>query len=60
MRVCVRERSGVCGVYDTTVQCVWELIMQYDAVLQRSSHGYRLQVAPLREGTVYCEQAGMG
>ena len=50
----------MCGVYDTTVQCVWELIMQYDAVLQRSSHGYRLQVAPLREGTVYCEQAGMG
>jgi hypothetical protein len=50
----------VCGVYDTTVQCVWKLIMLYDAVLQWSLHGCRLQVAPLREGTVYCEQAGMG
>ena len=46
----------MCGVHDTMMQCVWELIMQYDAVLQRSLHGYRLQVAPLREGTVYCEQ----
>ena len=50
------EREGVCGVYDTKIQCVWELIMQYDAVLQRSLHGYRLQVAPLREGTVYCAE----
>ena len=50
----------MCGVYDATVQCVRELLMQYDAVLQRSLHGYRLQEAPLREGTVYCEQPGMG
>jgi hypothetical protein len=51
-----RERARVCRVYDTTVRCVWELIMQYNAVLQRSLHGYRLQVAPLREGTEYCEK----
>ena len=58
---CMREseKEGVCGVYDTTVQCVWELIMQYDAVLQRSLHGYRLQVAHLCEGTVYCEEGGV-
>jgi hypothetical protein len=28
-------------------------------LMQRSLHGYRLQVAPLREGTVYCEVGGM-
>ena len=33
----LRERES--GVYDTTVQCVGQLIMQCDAILQLSLHG---------------------
>jgi hypothetical protein len=35
----------MCGVYDMTERCVWELIMQYDAFSQRSLHRWDVLVA---------------